>query len=46
MPSAPVLGLVSIRDLVHSVDKLSQELESVVSFFTADEHRGLRATTP
>lgn len=32
-----VLGLLSIRDLLHSrVDKLSQELESVVSFFTAD----------
>jgi CBS domain-containing protein len=32
-----VLGLLSIRDLLHNrVDKLSQELESVVSFFTAD----------
>ena len=32
-----VLGLLSIRDLLHSrVDKLSQELESVIAFFTAD----------
>jgi len=32
-----VLGLLSIRNLLHQrVDKLSQELDSVVSFFTAD----------
>lgn len=32
-----VLGLLSIRDLLHQrVDKLSQELDSVVAFFTAD----------
>ena len=32
-----VLGLLSIRDLLHSrIDKLSQELDSVVAFFTAD----------
>jgi len=32
-----VLGLLSIRNLLHNrVDKLSQELDSVVSFFTAD----------
>lgn len=32
-----VLGLLSIRNLLHNrVDKLSQELDSVVAFFTAD----------
>lgn len=32
-----VLGLLSIRNLLHQrVDKLSQELDSVVAFFTAD----------
>lgn len=32
-----VIGLLSIRNLLHNrVDKLSQELDSVVSFFTAD----------
>jgi CBS domain-containing protein len=32
-----VLGLLSIRNLLHiRVDKLSQELDSVVAFFTAD----------
>jgi len=32
-----VLGLLSIRNLLHNrVDKLSQELDSVVAFFTSD----------
>lgn len=32
-----VLGLLSIRDLLHQrVDNLSEELDSVVAFFTAD----------
>ena len=32
-----VLGLLSIRHLLHNrMDKLSQELDSVVAFFTAD----------
>jgi CBS-domain-containing membrane protein len=32
-----VLGLLSVRNLLHfRVDKLSQELDSVVAFFTAD----------
>ena len=32
-----VLGLLSIRNLLHQrVDKLSQELDSVVAFFTSD----------
>lgn len=32
-----VLGLLSIRDVLYNrVDKLSQELDSVVAFFTAD----------
>ena len=32
-----VLGLLSIRNLLHNrVDRLSQELDSVVAFFTAD----------
>ena len=32
-----VLGLLSIRNLLHTrVDRLSQELDSVVAFFTAD----------
>ncbi|MGH9323300.1 MAG: CBS domain-containing protein [Vicinamibacteria bacterium] len=32
-----VLGLLSLRNLLHNrVDKLSQELDSVVAFFTAD----------
>jgi len=32
-----VLGLLSIRNLLHNrVDKLSQELDSVIAFFTAD----------
>lgn len=32
-----VLGLLSIRNLLHTrAEKLSQELDSVVSFFTAD----------
>ena len=36
-----VLGLLSIRDLLHTrVDRLSQELDSLVAFFTADGIRG------
>jgi CBS domain-containing protein len=32
-----VIGLLSIRNLLHNrVDKLSQELDSVVAFFTSD----------
>jgi CBS-domain-containing membrane protein len=32
-----VLGLLSIRNLLHNrVDRLSQELDSVVAFFTTD----------
>jgi CBS domain-containing protein len=36
-----VLGLLSIRNLLHNrVDKLSQELDSVVAFFTSDSAGG------
>ncbi|HEY7698021.1 MAG TPA: CBS domain-containing protein [Vicinamibacteria bacterium] len=36
-----VLGLLSIRNLLHNrVDKLSQELDSVVAFFTSDNPGG------
>jgi CBS domain-containing protein len=36
-----VLGLLSIRNLLHNrVDKLSQELDSVVAFFTSDSRGG------
>ncbi len=36
-----VLGLLSIRNLLHNrVDKLSQELDSVVAFFTSDAGGG------
>ena len=36
-----VLGLLSIRNLLHNrVDKLSQELDSVVAFFTSDSGGG------
>jgi CBS domain-containing protein len=36
-----VLGLLSIRNLLHNrVDKLSQELDSVVAFFTSEGEGG------
>ncbi len=36
-----VIGLLSIRNLLHNrVDKLSQELDSVVAFFTSDGSGG------
>ena len=36
-----VLGLLSIRNLLHNrVDKLSQELDSVVAFFTSESTGG------
>jgi CBS domain-containing protein len=36
-----VLGLLSVRNLLHNrVDRLSQELDSVVAFFTTDQPGG------
>jgi CBS domain-containing protein len=36
-----VLGLLSVRNLLHNrVDRLSQELDSVVAFFTSDNAGG------